>query len=595
MKMSIKYIVAISIAFVTLGCNSFLDEIPERDLVVDNAFLTPKQFEAPINALYQNVRVMYNSDDFYPDWVFHGLGADSWSVGGDGPGYQQKPYNNWRVIDVYNREITRFYNRCYQQIAQCNTLLKQLENPAVKWESENLKNAKKSEVLFFRAYAFRLLAHAFGGVPIVTEPVTSPRFDYTRATRKEVYQQAISDAAEAQKNLPKESLQAGRIVKAAADHLLAELYIALADNGGENKPELLNKSVEASSRIIEGEDGLFRLMTDRFGKRKDTQNKSAYWDLFRMGNHNRQDGNIESIWVVQFERNEDGSYPNGGVPTFGRPLYEHSFWPDNYKWEAKKFGYNEEYFSEYGGGEGQIPPTNYIKYHIWKNAEQKGYSDLRNAEHNIQRNYYAAWHIKNGKLDKADMTPFPSVEINLSAENGGKTISTGAIIPGQLLDRKWITNTDIDTLRCFYPKIWKFGSYPAEHINQEPDRGFVPDIYVFRLAETYLLRAEAQLKLNNKSAAANDINTVRKRAQAPPASEAEVSIDYILDERARELLGEELRSLTLMRMNKFVEYTRKHGYVSSAKTIENKNDLYPIPQSVIEANKEAVIEQNPGW
>lgn len=466
-----------------------------------------------------------------------------------------------------------------------------IENPDVAWETEDDKNKKKAEILFFRAYAYRLLGHAFGGVPIVTEATTVPRFDYVRASRKEVYEQAIADAEFASMYLPKEPSQPGRIVKATADHLLAELYIALSDNGGDNSKQLLEKSISYASKVIGGEDGDFHLMKERFGKRKDTEGKDVYWDLFRMGNHNRQDGNMESLWVIQFERNSDGSFPNGGVPTFSRPLLERCFWPDCYKWEAKKFGFTEEFFSEYGGGEGFLPPTNYLRYYIWKNAK----GDMRNAEHNIQRTFYAAYHVKDGKLDKEDKTPFPAVDIQLSEQNGGGILNTGEIIPNQALDKKWISNTELDTMRCFYPKIWKFGSDPDEHINQEPDRGFVPDIYVFRLAETFLLRAEAYMKLGDKVKAAEDINQVRERAKASLITAENVSIDYILDERARELMGEELRSLTLMRLNKFVEYTKKYGYEMSAKTIEDKNNLYPIPQSVIDANKDYPMENNPGW
>ena len=72
------------------------------------------------------------------------------------------------------------------------------------------------------------------------------------------------------------------------------------------------------------------------------------------------------------------------------------------------------------------------------------------------------------------------------------------------------------------------------------------DVYALRLAETYLLRAEAYLGAGNIAQAAEDINVVRRRAEAPPVSSAEVDIDYILDERARELHLEENRLLTLI-------------------------------------------------
>ena len=72
---------------------------------------------------------------------------------------------------------------------------------------------------------------------------------------------------------------------------------------------------------------------------------------------------------------------------------------------------------------------------------------------------------------------------------------------------------------------------------------------MIRIAETYLLRAEAYLAKGDKQKAADDINVIRDRANAPRCSAAEVDIDYILDERTRELFGEEHRCITLNRLS----------------------------------------------
>lgn len=111
----------------------------------------------------------------------------------------------------------------------------------------------------------------------------------------------------------------------------------------------------------------------------------------------------------------------------------------------------------------------------------------------------------------------------------------------------------------------------------------------------WLLRAEAYLKNGNKGAACQDINEVRNRAQATPAQEADVTLDYILDERARELLGEEYRFMTLSRMNKVYDRVKQHGWKYSAESIQEYNNLFPIPQSAIDANLEAELSQNPGY
>ncbi|MCD8167657.1 MAG: RagB/SusD family nutrient uptake outer membrane protein [Bacteroides sp.] len=128
------------------------------------------------------------------------------------------------------------------------------------------------------------------------------------------------------------------------------------------------------------------------------------------------------------------------------------------------------------------------------------------------------------------------------------------------------------------------------------------DQYMFRLAETYLLRAEAYVNLNNKEAAAADINKVRERAWASAVSPEQVDLDYILDERIRELGIEEKRRLTLMRTSKLYERVMKYNpFYANPQTngdgvgMQEKYNLWPIPHSAIEANADAVLEQNPGY
>ena len=120
------------------------------------------------------------------------------------------------------------------------------------------------------------------------------------------------------------------------------------------------------------------------------------------------------------------------------------------------------------------------------------------------------------------------------------------------------------------------------------------DMYQIRLPETILLRAEAHLLKGNAAQAAADINLVRNRAKAKPVTAGEVTLDYILDERARELIFEEDRRVTLARMGKLVERVRKHNPLNKA-NIQDFHALFPIPFSEIEANKDARLEQNPGY
>jgi hypothetical protein len=119
-----------------------------------------------------------------------------------------------------------------------------------------------------------------------------------------------------------------------------------------------------------------------------------------------------------------------------------------------------------------------------------------------------------------------------------------------------------------------------------------------REAETYLLRAEANMLKGDLAAAAADINVVRARANATPVVAGDVNMDLILDERARELYMEEFRLSTLMRTGKLIEYILKYNGWAKANNITSldpKLKFMPIPRAVIESNTGAVMTQNPGY
>ena len=71
-------------------------------------------------------------------------------------------------------------------------------------------------------------------------------------------------------------------------------------------------------------------------------------------------------------------------------------------------------------------------------------------------------------------------------------------------------------------------------------------------------------------------------------------MDYLLDERIRELIGEEMRRFTLIRTGKLLERTRKYNSVSGP-IIQDYQVLWPIPQNIIDANTGKKWENNPGW
>jgi len=128
------------------------------------------------------------------------------------------------------------------------------------------------------------------------------------------------------------------------------------------------------------------------------------------------------------------------------------------------------------------------------------------------------------------------------------------------------------------------------------------DMPLFRLAEMYLIYAEATLHNGSGgdlNTAVNYINTLRTRAYAGPSGNIasnQLNLDFILDERARELYWEGHRRTDLIRVNKFTEATYLwpwKGGVSSGTGVSAIRKIYPIPSRDINANINLV--QNPGY
>lgn len=574
----LTYITLLTLLAVT-GCkkdNDFLKETPGDFLTIDNAFLNYAQFKTGLNELYRQVRFNYNNRDNRDDYFHFGMGTENIFVPFDDAGF-----TDWSLINPTSGIFRDVFTRHFSMIYNANNILAQTQNPNVKL-TEGEKLVVQAEARLFRAYAYRYLSFLFGGVPIIDKPVTEPNLAFTRNTRSEVYDFCVKDFEFAATNLPKTTSEAGRLVRAAADHYLSEMYIALGDET--KNAALYTKAIEAATRVIDGTDGDYRLMTERFGWRKGVAGKNVYWDMFQMrsltsqSNYNYQSGNKEAIWVMQIDK-----FLTGGLnSTMPRTNQERAYWPSF--WALEKFGYSGPARDWMGRGISMVRPTNYFTYVLWNNS---GPNDIRNSPASIQRHFVAPYPIKNGKEDPSYDTTYST---NVTLFDGSRIVVK--LKPGDTIRKEWLTSRQ-DTMERVFPRVMKMGS--DWHYNGDPSNGFAQESYAIRLAETYLLRAEAYLKAGDPGKAAADVNAVRNRAGAMPATSGEMNIDYILDERIRELFGEELHTLTLTRMGLLYDRTKRYGYIISQNTVQPKNNLMPIPQSVIDANSQAKFDQNPDY
>ena len=537
-----------SLFMIITSCNEdqWLEEEAFSFYTPDNSFTTPEQLDIAVVQLYRNVSNMLygsgaNGDAFTFQYTTD-VGYDAIA-----PNHE---LNSWGdQIRPEKRQIGRFWNDFYQQIYDANVILNRIDN--IEFMSEDQRNIKKGEAKFFRAFAYRGLVTMYGGVPLVLEETDSPKRDFVRASAVEVWAQIIEDLTDAAQFLPgaDEVEQDGRIAKGAAFHLLSEAYIVIKD---------YPKAITAASEVI---DNLgYSLMKDRFGTRSDEPG-DVYWDLFRRGNQNRGSGNTESIYVSQYEYLVAGGEIEDNLARFLVPLY----------WQLKGNSDGLNLFvgptQKYGGrGIGWWAASDYMLNQVWHDSG----NDMRNSEYNIIRDIVS---------DNPE-----------SAYYGQKIIESGSITEFSDPLKRWWS--------AIFAKSTLINNFPAEVGDNQANSSY-RDRYVMRLAETFLLRAEAHYLNGNLDAAADDINEIRERSMASPITSSDVTMEFILDERARELFVEENRLMTLMRTGTLVERVRAfnpmHNGTLGTNQIFDYQNLWPIPNSEIERNTEAKLDQNPGY
>ncbi len=564
-----------------LGCNEskFLRENPEDFMSTSNSFQTETDFNMSITGLYTQLRYeFYGYDESKPfDYIY---GTDLIYDGE--PGTYTRHGNMLAGYDPTSNIPRIHWNNLYRLVSESNTIMDRVEVADL---PEEKKNQFRAKARFFRGFAFRTLAYLYGGVPLELHEVLLPKTDYVRSTRKETLEQAKNDVLFAAETLPDiVSVRDGEISSAAAYHLLSEIYLALDMN---------EEAVEAATKVID--NPALELMRNRFGSRAAEEPRDVYWDLFRRNNQNRSAGNTEGIWVIQFETD----LPGGGSSTTdlkvtGNYMLERNCCPQVRDVVIKKEGIKYNPFSypigDYSGGRGigWGISTKYFTNTIW---EDDFNGDMRNANHNFVRQF---------EVHNPDVKALGIEYINVDHLPDGVEVIVG---PGNL------TTVPGRYLYAYQSKCTTPYNHPDELYEDKATYKLkniagttYTDQYMFRLAETYLLRAEAYLKLDKKDLAAADINEVRGRAHATPVREDQVDMDYILDERMRELGVEEKRRLTLMRTGLLYDRVMKcNPYYANPETngdgvgMQEHYNLWPIPQSVIEANSDAIIEQNPGY
>lgn len=537
MKKIIIYFLGILIGLSLFSAckKSFLNEELKSTYAPQNTLKDSLGFDAAITGLIFQFRQQWTGEPQGLICVMQ-VGTDiAISVQPQGA---EVPYTNYAALNSQDVGASFYWSWAYQIINNANFIINGVLDPSLAGMSATYKKGIEAEARFYRAYAYNFLSTLYGGVPIIEKPITSPKTDFVRDTQDAVINFIITDLEFATTNLrdidyiSKVIRREGRVCKSAAEQLLAEVYLRA------KKPDLAE--IQCKNII---NSGFFQLTTSRYGV-KSTSPGDPFSDMFITGNQRRRQGNQEAIWVIEQEYNVLGGaafQPGNTTPS------------DQHRrvWVARYVDITGVDISDSLGGRGiaRMRLSNWVIYNLYKP------NDMRNSRFNIRRNFYYSSGSKIGQR----VIPSPA-----------------------------------DTLYKLCPYTTKWNNYVAADAFGYAD---YKDFIMMRLGETYLLLAEAQLNQNKLAEAAETLNILRARAKASPIQASDVTLDFILDERARELLAEENRRMTLVRTGKLAERVLNLNsfYQGQGASIKSYNMLMPIPQSEIDLNRNANLEQNPDY
>ena len=548
------------------SCQDFLTEENISGVTSENFYVDAAGYEKLVNSCYSSLRDIYKTDPKLFAW-----GTDTETRGeiesvsgtvGDRI-VRATQLNEYKTLSSDNSGVDEVFTKLYAGIQRCNTAINKANG--IPGLSDAIKNKRLGEVRFIRAYFYYLLVENFGGVPIVKDEFNTPVTHFVPNSEQEVYSFMLEDLNASGSGVDVTTSEFGRVTQGAVNHLLSLVHLtrgyktfAVADD--------FAKSAQYAEQVISG--GNYSLL-------------SSFADVFKPTNQK----NSEIIFSVQFDPTslQDKTIGHGQNLFFGWRIF-------------REPGFYDGEYATYSRRVSDFMPTQFL-YTLYNTAKDTRYDGT------FLSQFYAVRDDKLGtaEIKKGDLRfyfpypdqPFTSQDsIALKAKNPNVEI---------VRFEKWKQDFQGIGGAMKFPMISKFfdplANFPG---NNENAYSSTRDIFLFRLADTYLLAGEAYFKLGQLDKAAEKINVVRKRAavagQSLDIKSSDVTLDFILDERARELAGEYHRWLDLKRTRKLGR-AFEHNILTKLANPNGVIDKYylrPIPQSVIDRDTEG-YPQNPQY
>lgn len=587
----------------TTSCSKVLEET-NRSNILPDYFETPGGVDAAIIGAYSNIRNWYCQEGMCYNTM---LGTDE-HLTGFGTG---SPQFATYTIQTGDGNIQSIWDWSYRSINNCNSVLEKL--PTVTLPAAD-KTRLSGEAKFLRGYFYFMLVTTFGDVTLTLATSTSPSTEAKRDPIALVYDQVVKDLTEAIAELPfKANPTPGRAAKGVAKHLLAKV--------------LLTRGWSSAAKPTDFTDA-YNQALDLITNKSQYGNGSASLDLEQNFNDVFKEGNEygkEILWVVDRNSDPKGSETTGfgtgnpGGKFNGSLFYQRPNYPifntniNNGITGAPAVSANPvDRDIQYGRPFGRVRPSNYtLNTAFAERANDSRYD-----------NTFQTFWLFNRPGPISAQTPI-TIKVTRGSNPGDPTSPLTEYTWVKGVDtaiKLWGFNTITEADRRasksvlvlpnqydvnMFPPMKKHDDVTRLHTNDASDRPFI----FVRLAETYLIAAEAAFKAGNSANAATMINVLRTRAAfrstnsgaqnsaaaaANQVTAGQITIDFIMDERTRELFGEWMRWYDLVRTKTL--QSRLAAYNPVAAFNASRDYLRPIPQSQINlVTTGPKYPQNPGY
>lgn len=567
------YIFALAASLAFTACSDFLEQDNKSNVPTEEFYNTANGFASLTNSAYSSLRTIYSAQpqlfvagtDLYADGKSQGVVMGQYTFTTD------------------EGIIKDFYDRCYKGI--------QLANSVIAYGETTEDNAQRlqyiDEARYLRAWWYFQLVQQFGPVALNTEMFESAVMSHERTDLATVYQFIIDEftylASADSHLLERASSGVGRANKRAAAFYAAKAYLTRGWLDGTDY-----EAQEASIAQATDFDNAVTYARQAINGELPALSIEEAFDV-------NNEENDELFWSVQYSSSavenpvDDGSYQQS---QFG--AYQGGSEKPRNKAIDGNFAPSLRLQQMYTRGDGRLEQTFMLEFH-------EAYFDwYTNPTSKILYYYAPAWATDEDIAAwRADDPNGIKTETIVS-----KTVAEGGIAPsnGQPASYKDRRTQDFGNAA-----IKKFDDYTETSIANRSTTCSMHDVVLARLGEAYLIAAEAYYKKGDMQQAAEMINNLRQRPgtiksgyeTAMHVDAADITIDFILDERARELAGEYVRWTDLKRTHKLIEYVTEYnedGVELSALTGPDGKYkiLRPIPQTAIDLNQ-AHVEQNPGY